>query len=283
MKGKRFIVIGVLLAAVGSLGCVSYSMQARGSALEYLYPAGRPEPTVAQTVKLELPLRVGVAFAPGKAEDFSDLEQQQLLERVADRFAGRAEVESIEVIPGTYLTKGGGFGELDRLKSSLGLDLVTLVSFDQHQFSDSTNSSWTYLTVVGAFVVRGEKNETKTMMDAAVFDIPSRALLFRAAGESSVDGRATPIDATRKMRERSQLGFSMATDDLLKGLDDSLDGFIKQAKTGTVRGRDTPAVEISAKRGASLEGMGAGAAGPLESLAVLVALGLVALLRARST
>ncbi len=41
---------------------------------------------------------------------------------------------------------------------------------------------------MGAYVVKGEKNETRTLMDAVVYDIRSRALLFRASGESGIIG-----------------------------------------------------------------------------------------------
>jgi rhombotail lipoprotein len=119
-------------------------------------------------------------------------------------------------------------------------------------------------------------------MDAAVFDIDSSALLFRAAGESRVKSRATPAAAKRKLRLRREEGFSKATDELIAALDGVLDEFVEQARTGTVRGRGTPAVKITTDPSFSESGgIGAGSAGAWEVLVLLVVGAGVAVLRLR--
>jgi rhombotail lipoprotein len=259
-------------------------MSLKSSALDYLYPKGKAEATPARDVKLRIPVRIGLAFAPGtpSARDpFTEVQKQNLLGRIADAFREKEFISSLDLIPSTYLTPGGSFGEIDRLATAFGVDLIALVSYDQHQFAETTNLSWTYLTVVGAFAIRGEKNETRTLLDAAVYDIPSRALLFRAAGESSIKGSSTPVAVDRALRKASETGFESATGDLVANLETALEAFREQAKTGTVRGAGTPAVEIVHASEGGGGGGGAGALGTLDLIAVAALLAGLAALRRR--
>jgi rhombotail lipoprotein len=65
------------------------------------------------------------------------------------------------------------------------------------------------------YVIEGEQNDTSTMVDAAVFDIASRKLLFRAPGLSHVDGSATPVNLSEQLRRDSSEGLRLASDDLV--------------------------------------------------------------------
>ncbi len=236
-----------ILAAVSAASCAMTQHQIRSNALEYLYPAGAPA-AEASEVKITLPARVGIAFAPPTArwqEAFTEEQKQALLQRIGDAFRDRADIGSVQTIPSTYLKPGGGFADLDRVASAFGIDLIALVSYDQVQFSDSGKASLAYWTIVGAYFVKGEKNETRTMLDAAAFDIGSRAMLFNASGRSGVVGRATPIAAQRKLRERSVAGFEEAAEDLTANLEAALGTFQEQARTGTVRGPGTPACAVA--------------------------------------
>jgi len=275
-------------AVLAATACgTTRQLQARSSALEYLYPRGvdaRP----SADVTLRLPVRVGVAFAPARPayqDRFTASQKQALLERVAAAFRGRQGIGSVEVIPPGYLTlppapppgrgapsggeapAGDGFVELDRVKAAFGIDLVALISYDQMQFSETGRSSWAYWTIVGAYVIKGEKNETRTLMDAVVYDVPSRALLFHASGNSTIAAAATPVDVDRVLRQHSEQGFETATSDLIANLGTALTQFQQQAATGTVRGPGTPAVAMLGPDGLPAGGAGAdgsGAAGAFE-------------------
>jgi len=215
-------------------------------------------------VTLKVPVRVGIAFAPlsGTGSDaFTDLQKQTLLNRLADAFKGRPEIESVEVIPRTYLSSRGGFDELDRIAQAFGVNLVALVSYNQIQFSETTRSNWAYWTLVGAYVVKGEKNETRTLMDAAVYDIESRTLLFRAAGDSSLQGKSTPVDVDRKLRQSSERGFDDAMTDLTQNLKIALSTFSVQAASGTVHGEGTPAITMVDPSGKPILSSGGGGGG----------------------
>lgn len=249
---RRFLLIACTGIAMG--GC-SVQQQMRSNALEYLYPTGG-EAIPPSDVVLKLPARVGLAFAPPAAvlssgtvrmETFSENQKQQLLERVAAAFRGRKNIAAVEVIPSNYFTPKGSFTELQRLRASFGVDYIVLVSYDQLQFSESQKSSLLYWVTygAGAFVIKGEKNETRTLMDAVVYDIDSRTMLFHATGQSSVAGSSTLVDVSKQMRQRSDEGFSQATDDLIASLDTQLAEFQKRAAAGTIRGEGTPALKVA--------------------------------------
>lgn len=263
------------LASLFSAACVVQQRQIKSSALDFLYPEGSEE-LPARDVNLTLPLRVGLGFAPTEmrsGDTFSETQKQALLERVAEEFRNRDYIRFVEVIPGSYLGPRGGFENLDKLVSAFGIDLMVLISYDQFQFSETGRSSWAYWTLIGAYVVKGEKNETRTMMDAVVYDIPSRAMLFHASGQSSTAGRATPVDLQRALRLDSEKGFEIAIDDLIANLDAALDRFAEQAASGTIRGEGTPAIAMVDRQGqpVQLDG-GAGALDGAEILIVFILL-----------
>jgi rhombotail lipoprotein len=275
---KSILPVCVVALSVALAGCTSGHRQIKSNALEYLYPKGA-EAMPAADVTLRIPARVGVAFAPPAStwqETFTEEQKQVLLGKVAAAFRDRPPIGSVQEIPSIYLKAGGGFEDLDRVAAAYGIDLIALVSYDQVQFSDTSAASLAYLTIIGAYVVKGEKNETRTMLDAAVFDIPSRAMLFTASGRSGVRGSATPLGSERSLRGRGEEGFLQATDDLIANLMTSLDAFRTQAASGTIHGPGTPAVTIVDEHaGNGGGGSGGGTAGlwDFTALALLVAAG----------
>ena len=186
---------------------------------------------------LRLPLRVGLAFVPaGSAQnwaaDFSEAQKTSLLKRVAEEFKANQFISSIDVIPTTYLRPGGGFENLDRVKALLGLDVMVLVAYDQLQFTDQNKLSLAYWTIVGAYFFHGNKNDTDTLLEAVVYDIPSRKLLFRAPGSNRLKATSTGIEVRDNLRKDSAESFERAADDLIANLKTELAAFrerIKQA------------------------------------------------------
>jgi len=269
------------------VGCGSAPPSHRtNSALDFLYPQGMVSATPASQVTLHLPLRVGLAFAPnreGRADPITETQKQELLTRVADAFKKRPSLANLQVVPSPYLNAGGSFENLDKLAAALGLDEMVLLSYDQAQFTESTRASWTYLTVVGPLLIEGEKNDTHTLVDAVVYDIHSRALLFRAAGESTVKGSSSPLNVDRKRRQFAGEGFDKATGDLIAHLNTALAGFEEQAKNGTVNGPGTPAVAMVDRQGNPVGKGGNGGSGggalALPELLAAALLGLALLLR----
>jgi rhombotail lipoprotein len=176
------IVALILATATGCAGLYgNRRVHHANSLFRYLYPneARRLDAPVIPT-QLALPLRVGVAFVPSDNErnvfdtqTFTENHKMQLMKRVSEQFKSYPFVRSIELIPTAYLQPRGGFDNLDQLQRMYNIDVITLLSYDQVQFTDEGLLSLTYWTVVGAYVVPGEKNETRTLLDAAVYIFPA--------------------------------------------------------------------------------------------------------------
>jgi rhombotail lipoprotein len=238
-----FVVFSGLLAA-----CAIGSSRTYSSVVEYLYP-GKAEPVEKASIPaLALPLKVGIAFvpelapmrtgaptfgkAPARVSPITEQEKMVLMKEISEDFTKYPFVKQpIELIPGQYLSPGGSFTNLDQIRTMYGVDVIALISYDQVQFTDEGFLSMTYWTLVGAYVVKGEKNATSTMMDAAVYHIASRKMLFRAPGISAVKSSATPVNLSEKLREDAHLGFKDASKDLVKNLQTQLQAFQERVKT----------------------------------------------------
>jgi rhombotail lipoprotein len=250
MKNKAWLKIGAMAAlAAVAVSCASlgrnHSHHAN-SLFAYLYPNQAGHVDQPGIPVLSLPLRVGVAFVPADqpngrgysfpADDafFSENQKMRLMKEVSAEFKSCPFVGSIELIPTAYLTPRGGFANLDQLRSMYGVDVMVLLSYDQVQFTDEGLLSLSYWTVVGLYVVHGEKNDTQTMMDAAVYDIASRKLLFRAPGIGNIKGASTPVNLSEQLRRDSARGFDEAATNLTANLKVALNDFrerVKQAPT----------------------------------------------------
>lgn len=231
------IVLSVLFlgSATGCAGLFGQkTSRYTSSVVEYLY-AGKQHADIPTVTRLALPLRVGVAFVPeAKAGHMggllSEQERLKLMDRISAEFKTLAFVKNIEAIPSAYLTPGGGFANLDQIRTMYGVDVIALLSYDQVQHTDEGLMSLSYWTIVGAYAVKGEKNDTSTMIDAAVYDISSRKLLFRAPGTSHIKGSATLVNLSEQLRIDSRQGFQVAADGLVVNLRDQLERFQARIK-----------------------------------------------------
>jgi len=160
----------------------------------------------------------------------SEKDKIDLMDRITAEFRKLAFVNDIEVIPSAYLTQGGSFTNLDQIRTMHGVDVMALLSYDQVQHTNEGLLSLSYWTIVGAYIIKGEKNDTSTMVDAAVYDIASRKMLFRAPGLSRINGSATLVNLDEQLRNDSLQGFRLASDDLVKNLQDQLERFKAKVK-----------------------------------------------------
>ncbi len=205
------------------------------SVVEFLYPDKSDVVEKPAIPELTLPMDVGIAFVPATGGLYSDSRldstaQHRLMERIAEDFRKYEFIRNIELIPTAYLRTGGSFDNLEQIKTMYGVDVITLLSYDQVQYSDEGLLSLTYWTIAGAYIFKGEKNDTSTMIDATVYDIPSRKMLFRAPGVSQVKGRATFVNQSEELREDSQEGFADAADNLVVNLKAELERFKEKIK-----------------------------------------------------
>ena len=235
MHSPKFFVSLLSLSCLALLaGCLfrgDRTQRHSSSLVNYLYPRGMRAADTPAIPTLTLPLRVGVAWVPdgpGPGYGRSELTENQkleLLQKVVPHFRSYAFVRSIEIIPTTYLMPGGGFANLDQLRAIYGVDVIALVSHDQVQFTSEGLLSMAYWTVVGAYTIQGEKNETDTMIDAAVYDIASRKLLFRAPGVSRVKAASTLVNLSEQLRVDARRGFDQAATNMVTNLQNELARF----------------------------------------------------------
>jgi rhombotail lipoprotein len=260
MSHRTFTALVFGLALV--TGC-SFPRQVhrRSNLMSYLYPnaAEAPQPSV-HGIRLQLPMRVGIAFVPADAKlaQFAGVEsvlpgtsEQRLLNVVKDEFRARDWVKEVVVIPSNYLTPGGGFANLDQLSQMFGVDVIALVSVDQFQSSNPYPISFLYLSIVGAYVLPLDHNDTRTLIDAAVFYVPARRFLLRAPGRSQVTGHATAVEVEQSMRGRSYKGLEFAMADLSINLSKQVDTF----KQGIISGERSD-VDIINREGTSIRKSG---------------------------
>jgi len=203
------------------------------SVVQYLYPDKQNYIEVPGIPRLALPLRIGIAFVPEnttKSQALTETDKMGLMKEVSQHFKKYEFVKSIELIPSAYLMNDGGFANLDQIRTMYGIDVITLLSYDQTQFTDEGLASITYWTIIGAYIIPGEKNDTHTMVDATVYDIRSRKMLFRAPGISHIKSNATPVNLTEKLRKDSLDSFKAASRHLVKNLDAQLQVFREKVK-----------------------------------------------------
>lgn len=226
MLWNRFIVyVAALLIAGCHAGNVRYQ---NSSIMEYLYSDTEQKKVEAGIPILRLPLSVGIAFTPGntiQSNGLTEDKKTKLLHEIGSYFQAMDFVKSIEVIPSPYLSTGGGFDNLDQLKRMFGVDVIALVSYDQTTFNAQNFAAITYWTIVGAYIIPAEKNTTHTMLDAVLYDIESRKLMFRAPGTSSVKSSSTLIGQQEQAREDALKGFDLASVDLVENLTRELTAF----------------------------------------------------------
>lgn len=256
-------------------GCLSGNANYRNSSVvEFLYPDTDQVQVAAQQTTLSLPLRVGIAFTPSNYQGGGALTEKarlELLESVGDHFTALDFVKNVEAIPSSYLRAKGGFDNLDQLKRLFNVDVIALLSYDQNQFTDESVASIAYWTIIGAYIIPAEKNSTHTLIDAVVFDIDSRKLLFRAPGSSSLKSSATLIANDQQTREDAHASFEQAAQDLVLNLKEELEVFKEAVK------EDKTAIQIAHRD----EYKGSGGSDPIFILLALPGIALYFLRRRR--
>lgn len=234
MSPRSRLVSATALLLLGLACATPETVQRRSSLASYLgaRPATSPAPVPAGPAQVAYPLRLGIAFVPadptqthGDAFGANPLgplgpgQEPELQRQVAASFAGKPWAQEVKTIPSMYLAKGGGFEDLDKVARTFQVDVIALVSVDQVQFSDPKWYAWTYWTLVGAYVVKGDKNDTTTVVDAAVYHVPTRALLFRAGGVGTAKGSSTWSNREETFRRQSRDSLALAMADLSGALD----------------------------------------------------------------
>lgn len=198
------------------------------SLVNYLYPRGEAPPEASTTIPhLNLPLRVGLAFVPNTNErnDLSEATKSELLEIVRKAFDQHDYVQSIEIIPDTYLRASNGVKGMQQVARLYGVDVMALVSYDQVAVSSDTKASVLYWTIVGAYLIEATRNEVQTFVDTAVFDVNTAKLLFRAPGVNKLADKSSAIESTDAARRQKETSFAAAMGAMTANLGTELERF----------------------------------------------------------
>ena len=249
IQGAQSIVV-MLLAAVIASGCGSAAMKESkqtASVVDYLYSGQQPPVKMQQAsiTELNIPLRIGIAFVPGVADPkfgISEVEQIRWSTEIKAAFERYPFVGDLVVIPTAYLKNGGGFDNLRQLATLFNLEVIALLSYDQIQFSEPNKWALLYWTGIGAYLIPGDQYDVHTVLEATVFDVRTRKLLFRAPGTSTVKGSAAWIKFSDSSRQARAEGFDKALQQLIPNVDAALQAFRKQA-------HDDPAIKLNLPAG----------------------------------
>ena len=228
------------------------------SLVEFLYPGGQSPPPEDVMPELRVPLRVGLAFLPmqndAKNSGLDAARKEVLLERIRQRFADRSFVADIVIIPEYYLADRSGFAGLEGVQRLYSADVLALVSFDQEAHLDDNEWSLSYLTIVGAYVVKGSRHDISTLVDLAVIEPASRSLVLRAGGTDTRRGNSTLLEQRREARQASGAAFDAATDRMIDNFDGALKKFEEEVRAGRAPVR---IVKRNSSRGGPTGGGGA--------------------------
>jgi rhombotail lipoprotein len=217
------------LTGCTDLSCVSNChrhAQNSTSLVDFLYPDGSAPPTQNTAPELHLPLHVGLAFLPSSDSDTergpNAAQREALLEEIRNRFLSRKFVADIVMIPDYYLQGKKGFEGLRGVQSLYGVDTMALVSYDQVAHEDDNNWSLGYLTIVGAYVLKGTRHDVSTLVDLAIIDPGTRSLILRAGGSDTRQGSSTLIRKNIQMRESAADSYTAATQQMIEHFDAAL-------------------------------------------------------------
>jgi rhombotail lipoprotein len=206
------------------------------SLVQFLYPDSSTPPAATSVPQLRLPLHVGLAFLPSSGASpgtgLDAAHRQALLEEIRQRFLSRKFIADITVIPDYYLATNPGFTGLEGVQHLYNLDLIALVSYDQIAHADDNKLSLGYLTIVGAYVLKGTHHDVSTLVDLAVVHPATRSLVLRAGGVDTQHRNTTLVDAGREQREARAASFDAATAQMINNFDLALAQFETDVREG---------------------------------------------------
>jgi rhombotail lipoprotein len=233
------LAIMVLLSGCANWHCFTaceHHTQNSTSLVDFLYPDGAAPPVENLQPQLRLPLRVGLAFLPSRDPearvDLDAAHKEALMQEIRARFISRKFVAEIVLIPDYYLQGKRGFEGLQGVQRLYGIDLMALVSYDQVGHEDDNNWSLGYVTIVGAYVLKGTRHDVSTLVDLAVVDPATHSLVLRAGGFDTRHGTVALIDERRSLREAGAEGFTAATRQMIDHFDGALTTFESDVRNG---------------------------------------------------
>ncbi|MEH6455210.1 MAG: rhombotarget lipoprotein, partial [Cocleimonas sp.] len=176
---EKILLLSLILLISGCSGFAGQQTRhkATSSSLShFLYPEKQTKMVQAKQIpQLTLPVKIGIAFLPSQNWSGTTLDshtEYQLLSKVKKSFSQYRFIDTIDIIPSTYLrhrtsTGGTGFDTLTQVARLHNVDLIALVSYDQLIRSQHNSASLLYWTIAGMYVIPGNENTIQTFVDTA--------------------------------------------------------------------------------------------------------------------
>lgn len=236
MKLRTLVGVVAILGALSACAVGRSETHNTSSLVDFLYPGSRTPPPQNAVPELRVPLRVGLAFLPSQASfgnnQLDAAHKAELLERIRRHFADRHFVSDLVVIPDYYLGANRGFAGLQGVQRLYDVDVMALVSYDQVTYTEDNRWSLGYLTIVGAYLVKGTVNDTTTLVDLAVVDPKTRSLVLRAGGTDTRHQNSTWVDTQHNERLAGSASFDAATNKMIANFDGALTAFENDVHAG---------------------------------------------------
>jgi len=206
------------------------TVQRQSNLATFLFGGNTPQSPV-QKVPLTLPARVGVTFVPGDpaSAGIPDTTKKEVIEAVRSQLAKHSRyVAGAQTIPPMYLTPKGGVNNLEQVARQFDVDVIVIMGANQFQKHERNPlAAFMDITLVGSFIIPGNTVDTSTVLEAAVYHVPSRALIFRTDGADKKSSRSTQFGSARSAQNDAVSSIEDASKKLVVSIADALVGFEK--------------------------------------------------------
>lgn len=232
MKYSAIILMACLLLCSG---CASYNnslrtVQRQSNLASFLFSGNAPQ-APAQKAPLHLPAKVGIAFVPGDpaSSNIPETTQKEVIEAVRSQLAKHTKyVAGAQAIPSIYLTPRGGVQNLEQVAQQFGVDVIVILGANQFQKHERNSlAALLDVTIIGQYLIPGNTVDTATVLEAAVYHVPSRALIFRTDGASQKRSRSTDYGSSQTAQNDAVSSILDASKKLVVSIGEALIGFEK--------------------------------------------------------
>ncbi len=231
----KYTAIILMACFVFCSGCASYNnglrtVQKQSNLASFLFSGNQPQ-APAQKAPLLLPAKVGIAFVPGDpaSSNLPDTTKKEVIEAVRSQLAKHTKyVAGAQSIPSIYLTPRGGVQNLEQVAQQFGVDVIVILGANQFQKHERNSlAAFLDVTIIGQYLIPGNTVDTATVLEAAVYHVPSRALIFRTDGANQMTSRSTHYGSSQTAQNAAASSILDASKKLVVSIGEALVGFEK--------------------------------------------------------